>query len=46
MVKTKSHRRHILNVTSEENPDLPHFSSNFIMTLAALAVLLLIKTST
>lgn len=41
----KSQRRHIWNVTSVENPDLPHFTSNFTMAHAALPTLLLTKTS-
>lgn len=40
----KSQGRHIWNITSVENPDLPHFASNFTMTLAALPTLLLRKT--
>lgn len=39
----KSQGRHIWNITSVENPDLPHFASNFTMTLAALPTLLLRK---
>lgn len=42
----KSEKRHIVSATSVENPDLPHFSSNFIMTLTGQPTFLLLKTST